>query len=108
MPGRIVAKAHAEADFSGAGDVGVDETARRRGHNYLTSFVDLGGERVMVCALGRDAGTVAGLARELAEHGGDPEAAGVAACDLSPALPGASPGACQTPVFSQVVLNKWH
>ena len=97
MPDRIVAKAHAEADFSGAGDVGVDETARRRGHNYLTSFVDLRGERVMVCALGRDAGTVAGLARELAEHGGDPEAAGVVTCDLSPAfakgVPGHLPGA---------------
>jgi len=91
-PDRIVAKAHAEADFSGAGDVGVDETARRRGHNYLTSLVDLGGERVMVCALGRDAGTVAGLARELAEHGGDPEAAGVVTCDLSPALPMGVPG----------------
>ena len=92
MPDGIVAEAHAEADLSGAGDVGVDETARRRGHNYLTSFVDLGGERVMVCALGRDAGTVAEFARELAEHGGDPEAAGVAARDLSPALPRGVPG----------------
>ena len=53
---------------------------------------DLGGERVMVCALGRDAGTVAGLARELAEHGGDPEAAGVAARDLSPAFAKGVPG----------------
>ena len=55
---------------------------------------DPGDERVMVCALGRDAGTVAGLARELAEHGGDPEAAGVAACDLSPAF---AKGVRQTP-----------
>ena len=86
MPDRIVAKAHAEADFSGVTDVGVDETARRRGHNYLTSFVDLRGERVMVCALGRDAGTVAEFARELAEHGGDPEAVRVVTCDLSPAF----------------------
>ena len=53
---------------------------------------DLGGERVMVCALGRDAGTVAGLARELAEHGGDPEAAGVVTCDLSPAFAKGVPG----------------
>ena len=86
MPDRIVAKAHAEADFSGVTDVGVDETARRRGHNYPASFVDLGGERVMVCALGRDAGTVAEFARELAEHGGDPEAVRVVTCDLSPAF----------------------
>ena len=40
----------------------------------------------------RVAGTVAGLARELAEHGGDPEAAGVAACDLSPAFAKGVPG----------------
>ena len=40
----------------------------------------------------RVAGTVAGLARELAEHGGDPEATGVAARDLSPALPMGVPG----------------
>ena len=86
MLNRIVAKAHAEADFSGVTDVGVDETARRRGHNYLTSFVDLEGERVMVCALGRDAGTVAEFARELEEHGGDPGAVEVVTCDLSPAF----------------------
>ncbi|MBQ9067648.1 MAG: ISL3 family transposase [Eggerthellaceae bacterium] len=86
MLGRIVSKAHAEADFSGVTDVGVDETARRRGHNYLTSFVDLDGERVMVCALGRDAGTVAEFARELEAHGGDPGAVAVVTCDLSPAF----------------------
>ena len=40
----------------------------------------------------RVAGTVAGLARELAEHGGDPEATGVAACDLSPAFAKGVPG----------------
>ena len=86
MLGRIVAKAHAGADFSGVTEVGVDETARRRGHNYLTSFVDLDGERVMLCELGRDAGTVAEFAREFAEHGGDPEAVAVVTCDLSPAF----------------------
>ena len=86
MLSRIVSRARAEADFSGVVDVGVDETARRRGHNYLTSFVDLEGERVMVCALGRDAGTVAEFARELEAHGGDAAAVRVVTCDLSPAF----------------------
>jgi len=86
MLNRIVSKAHADADFSGVEAVGVDETSRKRGHNYLTSFVDLEGERVMVCALGRDAGTVAEFARELAGHGGDPSAVRVVTCDLSPAF----------------------
>ena len=52
----------------------------------MSKSPDLGGERVMVCALGRDAGTVAEFARELAEHGGDPEAVRVVTCDLSPAF----------------------
>ena len=91
-PDGIVAKAHAEADLSGAGDVGVDETAGGRGHDHPASLAGPGGERAVVCALGRDAGTVAGLARELAGHGGDPGAAGVAARDLSPALPRGVPG----------------
>ena len=106
-PGGIVAKAHAEADLSGVGDVGVDETARGRGHDHPASLAGPGGERAVVWACGgvvtgpetrmlaalvRDAGTVAGLARELAGHGSDPEAAGVAARDLSPALPRGVPG----------------
>ena len=91
-PDGIVAKAHAEADLSGAGDVGVDETAGRRGRDHPASLAGPGGGRAVVRALGRDAGTVAGLARELAEHGGDPGAAGVAARDLSPALPKGVPG----------------
>ena len=79
MLNRIVAKAH-------------DETAGGRGHDHPASLAGPGGERAVVCALGRDAGTVAGLARELAGHGGDPGAAGVAARDLSPALPRGVPG----------------
>ena len=86
MLNRIVGKAHAGADFSDVAEVGVDETARRRGHNYLTSFVDLDGERVMLCELGKDAGTVAEFAREFAEHGGEPEKVEVVTCDLSPAF----------------------
>ena len=83
---RIVAAAHAEADYSQVAAVGVDETARRRGHNYISSFVDLDGERVMDCQLGRDAQTVAGFAEELAAHGGDPGKVEVVTCDLSPAF----------------------
>ena len=91
---RVAAKARAAASFSGAAEVGVDETARRRGQNYPASFAGLGEGRVMFCALGRDAGTVAGSARDLSAHGGDPEKAGVAACDMSPAF---AKGAAESP-----------
>ena len=66
---RAVSAAHAGADFSGVGAVGVDETARRRGRNCLTSFVDLDGGRVMLCERGRDASTAAAFAEGLRAHG---------------------------------------
>ena len=105
MLNRIVERAHAGADFSGVTAVGVDETARRRGHNYLASFVDLDGERVMVCALGRDAGTVGEFARELAGHGGDPEAVEVVTCDLSPAF---AAGVAEHLPNAERVADKFH
>ena len=64
-----------------------------------------GSETRMLAALGRDAGTVAGLARELAEHGGDPEAAGVAACDLSPAF---AKGVSEHPPDAERVADRFH
>ena len=85
MPNRLVERARAAADFSGVTRVGVDETARRRGHNYLTTFVDLDAERAMFCTLGRDASTVAAFAGDLAAHGGDPAAVEVVTCDMSQA-----------------------
>ena len=69
MPDGIVAKAHAEADFSGAGDVGVDETAGRRGRDHPASHAGPGGEPALAYALGRDTGTGAGRARDLAGPG---------------------------------------
>ena len=102
---RIVGKAHAEADFSGVTDIGVDETARKRGHNYLTSFVDLEDERVMVCALGRDSGTVGEFAREFAGHGGDPEKVRVVTCDLSPAF---AKGVAEFLPNAKRVIDKFH
>ena len=105
MLGRTVAKAHAEADFSGAAAAGVDGTARRRGHNHLTSFVDLDGERVMACALGRGAGAVAGFARGLAGHGGDPEKVAVATCGPSPAF---AKGVEESPPNAERAADRFH
>jgi hypothetical protein len=45
LTGRIlkayVDKTRAEADFSGVTDIGVDETSCRKGHHYITLFVDV-------------------------------------------------------------------
>ena len=42
-----VDKARAEADFSGVTDIGVDETSCRKGHHYISLFVDVKQSRVL-------------------------------------------------------------
>ena len=86
MLNRLAARARAAADFSGVARVGVDETSRRKGHNYLTTFVDLDRQRAMFCCKGRDAGTVAAFAADLAAHGGDPAEVEAVTCDMSQAF----------------------
>lgn len=86
MFNRLSERARAAADFSGVTRIGVDETSRRKGHNYLTTFVDLDEERALYCCVGRDSSTVESFAGDLAAHGGDPAGVEVVTCDMSPAF----------------------
>ncbi|MBX6365718.1 MAG: ISL3 family transposase [Gemmatimonadetes bacterium] len=80
-----VERARSEADFSGVRQVGIDETASKRGHNYITLFVDVEGPRLLFATEGRDHTTLAAFREDLEAHGGT--AAGVEefCLDMSPA-----------------------
>jgi len=79
--------ARAALDFSQVTDVGMDETSSRRGHDYVSIFMDLAEGRVMFATEGRDSATVAAFAKDLAAHGGDPTTQiQRASCDMSPAF----------------------
>jgi transposase len=69
-----VAQARARIDASEVTRIAVDETAARRGHNYITLFADIDQARVLFATEDRDAATFAAFADDLAAHGGDPEA----------------------------------
>jgi transposase len=81
-----VAQARAEADASDVTRVCIDETAARRGHDYITLFVDLEQARVVFATEGKDAATVAAFAEDLSAHGGDPQAVADVCIDMSPAF----------------------
>ena len=66
--------------------VAVDETASRRGHDYITLFADIDQARVAFATEGKDAATVPAFATDLAAHGGDPEAVTEVCIDMSPAF----------------------
>ena len=67
---RRVGEARAEADFSGVRAVAVDETACRRGHDYITLFADLDRSRLLYATPGRDAAVVRRFREDLEAHGG--------------------------------------
>jgi transposase len=81
-----VDQARARADASGVTQVAIDETAARRGHDYITLFVDIDQARVLFATAGRDANTIATFADDLTAHGGDPEAISELCIDMSPAF----------------------
>lgn len=78
--------ARARADHSLVTRVGVDETASRRGQNYISLFVDLSERKVLFATPGKDASTVASFAQDLKLHGGDPEAVTEVSADMSQAF----------------------
>lgn len=65
--------------------VGADEMNRRKGHDYLTVFVDLEAKRVLLAVEGKDAGVWERFAGQLLAHNGHPKAITQVAIDMSPA-----------------------
>ncbi len=81
-----VGAARAQADLSGVRRVGIDETASRRGHHYISVFVDLDRAKVVHVAPGKDGDTVASFAEDLTAHGGAASQVAEVCIDMSPAF----------------------
>ena len=75
-----------EADFSAVTVMGVDETSSKRGHNYVSLFVDLKAPRVLFVTEGKDASTLERFKTDLEVHQGDPSHIQEICCDMSPAF----------------------
>lgn len=80
-----VEAAWAELSWASVIWVGADEMNRRKGHHYLTVFVDLDARRVLLAVEGKDASVWERFAEELGRHNGHPKAITQVAIDLSPA-----------------------
>lgn len=63
-----------------------DETAARRGHDYVTVSVDLDSKRVLFATPGKDSSCIEEAAKDLSAHGGSPDAITTVACDMSAAF----------------------
>jgi len=80
-----VDSARSQSDHSSVTQVGIDETAARRGQDYVSLFVDLQQRKVLFVAPGKDAATVAAFAQDLQTHQGDPLSITEVSADMSKA-----------------------
>lgn len=97
--------ARAKADYSKVTQVGVDETASRRGQRYVSLFVDLEQRKVLFATPGKDASTVAAFAEDLKAHGGAPEAVTDVSADMSKAF---AKGIAASLPKAAVTFDKFH
>jgi transposase len=100
-----VDQARAHTDAAEVTRIAIDETAGRRGHDYITLFADIDQARVLFATEGRDAATVAAFADDLAAHGGDPEAIAEVCIDMSPAF---IKGVAENLPEAAVTFDKFH
>lgn len=83
---RYVNLALAGNDYSDLKAVGMDETSLRKGHDYITLFVDLFKKRAVFIAEGNDQKTVESFADDLKAHKGDPKTVTDVSRDMWPAF----------------------
>ncbi len=100
-----VAKAREAVDMSEVHAIGVDETSSRRGHDYITLFVDLEARRLLFATPGKDARTFAKFSDDLQAHGGSAEAITEVSMDLSPAF---QKGAAEHLPRAQITFDRFH
>jgi transposase len=97
--------ARARADASGVTRLAIDETAARRGHDYVTLFVDIDQARVVFATEGKDADTIAAFADDLAAHGGSADAISEVCIDMSPAF---IKGIAENLPNADITFDKFH
>ncbi len=73
-------------DCSGVEAVGMDETSRTKGHNYVSIFVDMIKRRTIHVAEGKDHQTVGDFVVSLEVRNGDRNQVKQVSCDMSPAF----------------------
>lgn len=83
-----VGRAVAALDLRAVRAVGLDETAAKRGHNYVTVFIDMdrADQPVIFVIPGKGKACVAAFRAFLLRQGGEPSRIAEVVCDMSPAF----------------------
>ena len=81
-----VDRARARQDYSSVTRIGMDETASRRGHTYVSLFYDMEDKKLLFGTGGKDKATVKAFQEDFTEHKGNSESVTQACSDMSPSF----------------------
>lgn len=81
-----VSLAHQKSDWSQLKRISIDETSRKKGHSYVTNFIDSDSRKLLLMTVGKDADCVRAFAEELRKHSAKPEQIEEVAIDMSTAF----------------------
>jgi transposase len=102
---RYVDKTREHENFENIDAIGLDETSRAKGHEYITLFVDLEKRRTIFITEGKDNTTVKRFVDDFEEHNGSKEAIKDVSCDMSPAF---IKGVKENLPNTQITFDKFH
>jgi transposase len=100
-----VEEARERADYASVRRVAIDETAARRGHDYVSLFVDIDERRVLFVTEGRGADTVEAFADDLEAHNGDASHVKQVCIDMSAAF---IKGVTENLTEAEITFDKFH
>jgi transposase len=92
-------------DFKDIDAIGMDETSRAKGHEYITLFVDLKKRRTIFITEGKDNTTAKRFAEDFKDHNGDIERIKNVSCDMSPAF---IKGVKENLTNAEITFDKFH
>jgi len=102
---RHVNNSYAVEDYSDVKKIGIDETASKRGHNYVTVFVDMDESKVIYATEGKDSETIKRFKEEMPYHNCNPQQIENISSDMSPAF---KKGCLENFPWAVVTFDKFH
>ena len=103
--GHYVEQAVARMDLAEISRVCIDETAARRGHNYISLFVDIDARKTVFVTEGRAAATVAAFADHVDGHNSDASRIKEVCIDMSAAY---IKGVTENLTEAEITFDKFH
>lgn len=105
MLDRYISNTREYENFEDIDAIGVDETSRAKGHEYITLFVDLLKRRTIFITEGKDNTTVKRFKEDFEEHNGDVDNIKNVSCDMSPAF---IKGVGENLPNAEITFDKFH